>query len=197
MPTDAWFGLGMKTAKYNGQMFAIEVEEEHQGAMFSFDHYEDWFMCSVKGKRYGVQFSAVMPTTVGAVAYVATGIKSPNMLNDHDINGVDFSLQLGPLSKALKGLTATWKLGKAGKAAVKVALTAAEWEKTREIFKQVVTNLDIDLKSRTPKLHVIDLPLGIGLDASIYYLKAKMKVDYVSIKVGRQITVTAEEVAVP
>ena len=45
--------------------------------------------------------------------------------------------------------------------------------------------------------YLIDLPLGIGLDASIYYLKAKMKVDYVSIKVGRQITVTAEEVAVP
>jgi hypothetical protein len=131
------------------------------------------------------------------VAYIATGLRSPNLLNDHAINGVDFSLQLGPLSKALKGLSTTWKLGKAGKAVVKVALTAAEWEKTREIFKQVVTNLDIDLNSLTPKLHVIDLPLGVGLDASVYYLKAKMKVDYVSIKVGRQITITEKEIAVP
>jgi len=196
MPLDAWFGLAMKTAKYNGQLFAVEVEEEHQGAMFSFDHYEDWFSCSVKGKRYGAQLSA-LPSSVGLVAYIATGVKSPNLLNDHAISGVDFSLQLGPLSKALKGMSTTWKLGKMGKALVKPALTAAEWEKSREIFKQVITNLDIDVHSPTAKLHVIDLPLGVGLDASIYYLKAKMKVDYLSIKVGRQITITDEEVAVP
>ena len=198
MPSDAWFGFGMKRAEYLGQMFAVEVKEEHQGALVSFDHYQDWFACSIAGKRYGANLAAT-PSTVGLVAYVATGLQTPRLLNDHEISGVDFSLQLGPLSKGLKAASTTWKLGKVGAKAVKLALTFAEWEKTREVFKQVISNLDIDLHSASPKLHVIDLPLSLGLDASLYYLKAKLKVDYVNITVGRKIEVSEGEdvVAVP
>ena len=197
VPLDAWFGFGLKMATATGALFSVEVKEEHHGAMASFDHHEDWFSCSVTGTRYGAHLS-VVPSSAGLVGYVATGLKAPHLLNDHDIKGMDFSLQLGPVGKALKGASTAWKLGKVSKAAVKLGLTAAEWEKTREVFKQVITNLDIDLNSPTPKLHVIDLPIGVGLDASVYYLKAKLKVDYVSINVGRKVTVSeGEEVVVP
>jgi hypothetical protein len=196
LPSDAWFGFGLKTTQAVQPLIQVEVKEDHAGALFSWDHFSDWFELSISGKRYGLGVSPLQGSG-GLVAYIATGVKLPKQLNGHEIDGVDFSLQLGPLSKALKSAKTAWKLKGVAGGLAKVGLTLVEWEKSRDVFKQVMTNLDIDPKSPVPKLHIIDLPIGVGLEASLYYLVATAKVQFVHIEHGRKITTTMEDIEVP
>jgi hypothetical protein len=196
-PTWAWFGFGLKQT-FAGPMVDTQVREEAHAMLVSWDHHEDMFAVSVKGVRHGVQIAPVAAGSAALTGYVATGLQVPRMLDNHEVSGLDFSLQLGPVSKALKGASATWKLGKVAKPLVKTAIGFAEWEKTREIFKQVIMNYDIDLHARTPKLHVIDLPFGIAIvEASVYYLKATARIEWTNLNVARVVKDPGEGVAVP
>jgi hypothetical protein len=183
-PSWAWFGFGLKQSFPSG-LVDTQVREESHAMLVSWDNHEDKFAVTVRGTRHGLQVGA--PTgTAGLSAFVATGLQIPRKLNGHEVTGLDFSLQLGPVGKALKGASLAWKLGKVAKPVAKGAITLAHWEKTRETFKQLIRAYNIDMNTTTPKLHVLDLPLSLGLiEASVYYLKATATVDWTNLKVAR------------
>lgn len=178
-PSYAWGGFGWRDTRSQQPFAEVETYEQMSGVLFSLDRFENHFGVNSKGTRYGLRLHPAPLPTHSLVALIATGLTEPIKLNGYALKGFDFSVSLGPIGKALKSASVGWKLRKVGKVAVKAALTMAEWEKTRSIFTEAIKTIPkINLKSKVPKLHIIELISLSLMEVSIYYLKSKVEIVY-------------------
>lgn len=180
-PTLLWYGGGMKNVT-GGMVSSIAYENVH-GVLFSDDDLSRHCAAGFMGRRHGLNLGL---GGAGAVLFVATGVREPRQLHGYKLDGFDFSVQLGPVAKsvglAFKHHKAARILGKLGTRAL---LTMTEREELRDILKAALGASGIDIKSRTPQFHVIDVPFAsLGLDASLYYLEAQLQIDGAPPKPG-------------
>lgn len=179
-PTNIWFGIGVKGG---GHFFAVG-KDTFEGWLVSADNYDNSFFVNIDGWRLGPGLGG----SVGAALIVVAALDDPRKLQGYMIDDKDFQANMGAkwgtLAKGVSKLGFVQRLAKSSKMWGKIgkgAITAAEWEKTRDLIKGSVSALGIDPNAAEPQVTVIDIPgVGTGLELSAYWTVGTLQVHGIS-----------------
>lgn len=171
--TNTWFGIGGKA----GTQFVVVGIETLVGYVASLDDMGKGMALGASINRVGPGFGA----SGGICLIYITGVKGPGELNGYQQGDGDFNLSLGgnwgkiaksagAIRKLQPLIEFITKLGVRSPKALKAALKAHpdKWIEMIKAGKTVKEFMGVD-PNGAPNVMLIDLPIGGGVEASIFY----------------------------
>lgn len=165
-----WFGVGEKAG---GTAFFIGVEDL-EGLAFNLQNPSSRFAFGATNMRLGIGLGA----SAGLCALMVFDCPNPNSISGKDLSDWGVNLAVGgQWSKVAKVLGNTKFYALIGKLGTALRLTDRDVAKIRDIFHQIYNCFDTATMNRgVPKVLVIDLPAGIGIEVSAFYSFGKLRV---------------------
>lgn len=171
--TKAWIGIGGKAGT---QFFAVGIETL-TGYVASLDDLGKGMAITASINRLGPGFGV----SGGLCIIYVTGVERPGQLNGHQQGDWDFNVSLGgnwgkiangaAKAKKLQPLIDVIKtIGAKTPGGLKAALKASpdKWVELVKAGKSVNEFMGLDPKAG-PNVLVVDVPLGAGVEASVFY----------------------------
>jgi hypothetical protein len=170
---NAWLGLVLK----GGTQFVAVGIETVAGVAVSLDDPTDWMGVTASINRVGPGWGA----SGGVAGVYILGVDDPTDLNGHQEGDWDFNLTLGPnWGKAAKAVTKSSRMQPLVKALQKTgASTPSRFKQLVKAHPDKYAELVDSCRSfnetigagdgTTPKVILFDLPLGGGIEASVYF----------------------------